>query len=77
MKKIRENKPIGAIVHIYMEISQRNSVAIFISKMSNFSFYLFFFLSYKIREQGSRTSPAQGEGLVPVGTGRKRVNMVQ
>jgi hypothetical protein len=35
--------------------------------MSCFSFYLFSFISYKIREKEGRTSPARGAGLTKMG----------
>jgi hypothetical protein len=38
--------------------------------MSCFSFSLFSFFFYKIREQEGGTSPAQGGRLAPVGGGR-------
>jgi hypothetical protein len=70
MKKIRGDRPIGVIIHIYMEISQGNSLCSYLylkkAKMSCFSFYLF---SYIIGEQEGRTSPAQGGGLAPVWAG--------
>jgi hypothetical protein len=62
MKKIREDKPIGVIIHMYMEIAQGNSLYLSQAKMSCFSFYLFSFFFYKIREQESRTGPVQGGG---------------
>jgi hypothetical protein len=84
MKKIREDKPIGVIIHTYMEISQGNSLCSYLylkqAKISCLSFYLLFF--YKIREQEGRTSLAQGKGLALVGVGRcwgkglRRVNVV-
>jgi hypothetical protein len=51
MKKIRGDKPSGVIIHMYMEMSEGNS-------LSCFSFYLFSFFSYKIGEQEGQTSPA-------------------
>jgi hypothetical protein len=64
MKKIRGDKPIGFIIHIYMEISQGNSLCRYIYlkqvKMSCFSFNLFSFFFYEIREQESITGPGGG-----------------
>jgi hypothetical protein len=54
-------------MHIYMEISQGNSLCSYHylkqAKISCFSFYLFFF-AYKIGEQEGGTSPPQWEGGV-------------
>jgi hypothetical protein len=63
MKKIRGDKPVGVIIHIHMGISQGNSLCNYLylkqAKMPCFSFYLFSFFFYKIREQQEgRTSPA-------------------
>jgi hypothetical protein len=45
MNKIRGDKPIGVIIHIYMEISQENSLCSYLylkqNKMSCFLFYFF------------------------------------
>jgi hypothetical protein len=56
MKKNRGDEPIWAIIHIYMEVPQRNSPRSYLkqAKMS------FFFFLHKIREQEDRTGPAQG-----------------
>jgi hypothetical protein len=44
MKKIRGDEPFGVIIHIYIEISQVNSLCSYLyhknAKMSCFSFYL-------------------------------------
>jgi hypothetical protein len=65
MKKIKGDKPIGIIIHTYMEISQENSLYSYLylkqAKMSCFSLYLVSFFSYKIGEQEGITSPAKGE----------------
>jgi hypothetical protein len=70
MKKIRGDKAIEVLTHIYMEIPQGNSLCSYLYlkqvKMSCFLFYLLSFLFYKIGEQEGRTSPSQGEGLRPV-----------
>jgi hypothetical protein len=51
MKKIRGGKPIGVIIHIYMEISQGNTLYRYLylkhTKMSCFSLYLLSFFSTK------------------------------
>jgi hypothetical protein len=74
MMKIRGDKPVRVIIHIYLKISQGNSLCSYLyfkqAKMSCFSFYHFSFFFYKIREQESRASPAQGAGLALVGGGR-------
>jgi hypothetical protein len=58
MKKKRENEPIEVIIHIYMEISQENSMCSYLyfkqEKMT------FFFLFYSIKSKEGRTGPAQG-----------------
>jgi hypothetical protein len=65
MKRIREDKPIGVIIHIYKETTH---VAIFISnRLKCHSFYFFFYI---MGEKEGRTSPAQGEGLAPEQGGR-------
>jgi hypothetical protein len=75
MKKIRGDKQIGVIIHINMETSQRNSLCSYFyfkqAKMSCFSFYLFSFVFYRIREQEGRTHYAQG--LVGGTSGRGKV----
>jgi hypothetical protein len=63
-------EPIGVIMHLYMEMSQGNSLCNYLkpAKMS-----IFFF--YKIREREGATGPAQGGRLVQVGgrgCGRER-----
>jgi hypothetical protein len=50
VKKIRANKSAGVIIHIYMEISQRNSLCSY--------FYL------KIEEQERGTGSAKGREMV-------------
>jgi hypothetical protein len=80
MKKIRGDKPIGVIIHIYVEVSQRHTLCSYLylkqAKMSFFFIFSFFF--YKIGEQEGRTSPAQGGGP-PSERGKvdKKVNTVQ
>jgi hypothetical protein len=55
----RGDEPTGVIVHIYMELSQGNSLGSYLYlKQAKMSF--FFFLLYKIREQEDRTGPAWG-----------------
>jgi hypothetical protein len=44
-----------------MEISQETSLYLKQAKMSCFSFYLFCFFFFKIREQEGGTSPPQGK----------------
>jgi hypothetical protein len=84
MKKIRGNKSIGVIIHVYTEISQGNSLCSYLyfkqAKMSCVSFYLFFFLLQNRIIRG-QTSPAQGRGTSgkgeELGKGDRRVNLVQ
>jgi hypothetical protein len=65
MKKIRGDKPIGVIIHIYMEPLQGNSLCSYLylkqAKMSCFSVYLFSFFFNRIREQEGETSLPKGE----------------
>jgi hypothetical protein len=73
MNKIKEDKPIGVIIHLYMEISQGNFLCsyLFSNKLKYQVFiYLFSFFFYKIREQVGGAGPAQGGGMAPVGGGR-------
>jgi hypothetical protein len=85
MKKIRGNKPINVIVHIYMEMPQGNSLCSYLylkqAKMS-FFFLLFFFLQQTQRiGGGNRSFPVgrvstSGRGDVEEKVGRM-VNTVQ
>jgi hypothetical protein len=86
MKKIREDEPVGVIIHTYMEISQGNLLCSYLYsnklKCHVFLFYLFLFFFYKIREQEGGASPAQGGGSGNsegrgIGERGRRVNMVQ
>jgi hypothetical protein len=64
MKKIRGDKAVGVMIHIYMEISQGNSLCSYLYlKQAKMSF-IFYFFFYKIRQQEGRTGPAQGVGDV-------------
>jgi hypothetical protein len=59
MKKNRGDEPIRVITHVYIEISQGNSLCSYLYlKKAKMSFFSFFF--YKIREQGGRTGPVGG-----------------
>jgi hypothetical protein len=58
MEKNRD-KPIWVIIHMYMEISQGNSLCSYL-KQTKISFFFF----YKIREQKGRMGSSWG--LVPV-----------
>jgi hypothetical protein len=85
MKKIRRDKPIGAIIHIYMEIPQgRNSLCSYLylkqAKMSCFLFYLSSFFFYKIGERAEQDLPREeagtsGRGEV-MGKESRRVNVI-
>jgi hypothetical protein len=70
MKKIRENEIIGAIIHIYMKISQSFSLCSYLyltPKKCN----CFLILFYKLREQNVETCPlcVGSVQLAPVGMG--------
>jgi hypothetical protein len=81
MKKLRGDEPSGVIIHIYMEISQGDSLcSYFYLKQAKISLFSFFF--YKIRGQEGGTGPAQGRldtnGRVEgTGKGGRKVNTVQ
>jgi hypothetical protein len=58
IEKIRGDEPNEVLIHVNMEISQGNSLCIYLSltrKKSCFSFALFFFFFCKIGEQDRRT----------------------
>jgi hypothetical protein len=81
MRKIKGDKPVGVIIHIYMEISQGTSLCNYpnLKQVSCFSFLSFLFFFYKLREQEGRTGPVQRGGLLwgrweVVGKADKRVN---
>jgi hypothetical protein len=63
--KIRGDKSIGVIIHIYMEISHRNSLYSYLylkqAKMSCFSFSLF--SSTKSENRRKEQALPRGEGL--------------
>jgi hypothetical protein len=80
MKKIRRDKQIGVIMHIYMEISQGNSLCIYLYlKHAKMSFLSYFF--YKTRKQEGGTGPGGEVGTSGRGevTGKEsaRVTLVQ
>jgi hypothetical protein len=66
MKKIRGERLIGITIHIYMEMSQGNSLYIYLylkqAKMSCFLFYLFSFFFYKIGNRRAKLVLPKGEG---------------
>jgi hypothetical protein len=75
MKKIRGDKPIGVTIHIYMEISQGNSLCSYLylkqAKISWFSFLSFLFFSSTKSENRGSSCPGQREGRsVPMEKGR-------
>jgi hypothetical protein len=75
MKKIRGDKPIEVIIHIYMEISQGNSLCNYIylkqTKMSCFSFIFSLFSSEKLENSRAGASPTRWKKrLAPVGGGK-------
>jgi hypothetical protein len=69
--KNRGDESIRVIIHIYMEMSQGNSLCSYLkqTKMS-------FFFIYKIIEQEGGTGPGLGVRVVPVG-GEGRGEMVK
>jgi hypothetical protein len=70
MKKIREDESIGAIIHIYMKISQSISLcSYFYLKPKKINCFLILF--YKLREQEGETCTlcAGRFQLAPVGMG--------
>jgi hypothetical protein len=83
MKKIRGNKPIGVMIHTYMEIIHKEIPCVATlsqAKMSCFLFYIFSFFCYKIREQeGGMSFPGGRPGTSGRGRrwgkGGRRVNM--
>jgi hypothetical protein len=57
--KNRGDEPVGVMIHIYMEISQGNSLCCYLYlKQAKMLCFLFFF--YKISEQEGGTSPGGG-----------------
>jgi hypothetical protein len=84
MKKITGDKPVGIIIHTYMEISQGNSLCSYLylkqAKMSCFSFDLFSFFLLQNRRTGGQNKSYPREKAVTSGRRevlRKEVNMVQ
>jgi hypothetical protein len=77
VRKIRGDEPIWVIIHIYMEISQGNSLCSYLKQNKN---VIFFF--YIIGEQEGGIGPVGG-GIGTTGSGEdvgkgcRRVNMVQ
>jgi hypothetical protein len=64
MKKIRGDKPIGVIIHIYMEISQGNPcVATYISKKQKCHFFFFLLKIRSCRKGVFGTRGREGGGL--------------
>jgi hypothetical protein len=81
MKKIRGNKPIGIIIHTYMEIC----IASFISTY-NFMFFILSFLFFSPTKSENRSVEQvllRGKSLhqlgsgVVLGKGGRRVNVMQ
>jgi hypothetical protein len=78
MKKMIGNKPIGVIIHIYIEILQGNSLWSYLylkqGKMTHFLFISSLFFFYKIREEEGGPVQVEGvglRGLAPVELGRR------
>jgi hypothetical protein len=78
MMKIRRDISVGAIIHIYMEISQGNYLHSYIylkqAKMSCFSFYLFSFLLLQNQRTGgqNKSCPRGRTGISRSGAVRGR-----
>jgi hypothetical protein len=87
VKRSGRDKPIGVVIHMYMETTQRISLYSYLylklAKMPCFSNYVLRFFFYKIREQGSRRGSPQDGGVGHLGKGEnggerdRRVNKVQ
>jgi hypothetical protein len=60
MKKIRRHEPIGIIIHIYMEMSQGNSLCRYLKQAKKSFLFVFSFFFYKIGEQEGGTGPVDG-----------------
>jgi hypothetical protein len=75
MKKIRGNESIGAIIHIYIEISQGNSLYSYLYfKQAKCQFFLFFFLQNWRPGRKNRSCSGGGDGTCGRGReSRKRV----
>jgi hypothetical protein len=65
VRRITEDEPNGVVIHISMEISQGNTMCIYlylkVAKTSFFFLYFSFFF-YKLGEKESRLGPDQGGG---------------
>jgi hypothetical protein len=66
MKKNREDEPIEVIIHIYMEISQGNSLCSYIYKQAKTSFFSFFLFSSTKSENKRAEQVLPRRGLVTV-----------
>jgi hypothetical protein len=83
MKNNRREEQIGVITHIYMEISQGNSLCSYLYfKQTKVSYFSFSFFLLQIREQKSGIGAAQGGvGIYERGEvarkGGRRVNTMQ
>jgi hypothetical protein len=69
-RKLEEINQVGFIIHMYIEISQRNSLFSSQAKMSWIFILSFLFLFKKTGEQAGRACPAHTGRLAPVGVGR-------
>jgi hypothetical protein len=78
-KKNRGEEPIGDIIHVYMEMSQGNSLCSCLKEAQKISFF-FFFLLQNWRTEG-KTRPCLGIGTSGMGEGIRKgcrmVNMVE
>jgi hypothetical protein len=85
MKKIRGDKSVGFIIHIYMEKTQENTLCSYLHhKQANVMVFFFFFLFFSStileNRRGNRSCPKVGLAAMRgevLGKGGSRVNMVQ
>jgi hypothetical protein len=65
MKKIRGDKPSGVIIHIYMEISQGNSLCSYLYlKQAKMSFLIFFSFLLQNWRTGGENRSCMGGGTI-------------
>jgi hypothetical protein len=71
MKKIMGNKPIWVIIHIYMEISQGNSLCSYLYLKLKKCHFFFFLLENRRTGMQNRSCLWWGEGVGTSGRGEK------
>jgi hypothetical protein len=86
MKKIREDKPTGVIIHIYMEISHGNSLCTASCLSLKLKYHVFCFIPSLFSPTKSQTRRAESESQGQdgssgrwkvLGKGGRRMNTVQ